>query len=407
MHGANRIDKNRVVSEWTPPTPKPLQWWWEDAAHRVIDGVASRLSGPQAFRLGELLGELAWHILPKRRHIVLRNLRIATGGTKSREEIQRCARQCFRRTGANLISVARTAHVTPDQLGTVLKVKNDHLLVEALGEGKGLVLLLTHMGNWELLSRLCHFFPPGTPSGAFYRPLNNPRLDERVRQRREADGVRMFSKRDNPLKVAGFLREGAVIGILADQRVGPKGEATRFFGRYTRSSPLPTLLARRAKCPVLALSLVCAKPGVWEAEFKEVGDPPHTAHAMQALESAMAASLVDVFWFQERWKTYLAEAMPPAAWIADGSSRDGMRHRAVRWLPKGDEDWQLPDGWDHPDIHYETITGDLPSIGAWRARLRELEWSAPLPIDFLLTRHAPAILRRACKAEAIPLVSLS
>jgi KDO2-lipid IV(A) lauroyltransferase len=393
------------VSDWSPRSPKPLQWWLEDVAHRLVDGIAARLSGPQAFRLGEILGGLAWHILPKRRCIVTRNLRIATGGTKTREEITSLARESFRRTGANLITVAQTAQVPPERLGEVVRLKNREVLVKALDKKKGLVLLLTHMGNWELLSRIVHFFPEGTPSGAFYRPLNNPSLDNRVRARREADGVRMFSKRDNPLHVAAFLRKGAVVGILADQRVGLQGEPVRFFGRLTRASPLPALLARRVRCPVLALSLACVKPGEWEAEFLTVEDPPDTSHGMKALESAMQRSIVDVFWFQERWKTYLTPDRTPADWLGDESSAKDHRHRALLVIPEGESLWSPPSAWLHPDIAYETIHLRETTTASLRTWLRELEWSAPMPIDFILTRHASSALQKACRAESIHLVS--
>lgn len=394
------------MSDWTPRSPKPLQWWLEDLAHRVVDGIAARLSGSQAFHLGEMLGGLTWRILPQRRRVVMRNLRIATGGTKTREEITSLARESFRRTGANLITVAQTAQVPPGRLSEVVRLKNREVLVAALEKNKGLVLLLTHMGNWELLSRIVHFFPEGTPSGAFYRPLNNPTLDNRVRARREADGVQMFSKGDNPLHVAAFLRKGAVVGILADQRVGTQGERVRFFGRLTRASPLPALLARRVRCPVLALSLTCVKPGQWEAEFLTVEDPPDTTNSMKALESAMRRSLVDVFWFQDRWKTYLTPDRTPADWLGDGSSADGHRHRALIVIPKGESSWSPPTDWLHPDIAYETINLPETTTASLRSRLSELEWSAPMPIDFILTRNASRTLQKACRAESIHLVSL-
>jgi KDO2-lipid IV(A) lauroyltransferase len=218
----------------------------------LIENLAGCLPGPWVFRLGEVIGGLAWHFMPLRRKIILKNLRIAYAGEKDLIKIQRMAKECFRRTGANLISAARTARTAPQQLGSVIHIENLELLEQAMAGGKGVVLLLTHMGNWELLSRLVHLFPPGARAGAFYRPLNNTLLDDRILARRQADGTRMFSKRDPFHQVTGFLRDGGIVGILADQRVGMQGELVRFFGRLTRASPLPCLLARRSKSEVLA-----------------------------------------------------------------------------------------------------------------------------------------------------------
>lgn len=387
----------------SPSRPKPIQWWLEDMAHRLVEGLASRLSGPQAFRLGEILGEMAWYLLPKRRRIVMRNLRIAMGGNSRRHIVEQKARECFRRTGANLVSVAWTARVSPDRLSEVLEIENPELLEERLAAGKGVVLLLSHMGNWELLSRIAHFFPKGTKAGAFYRPLNNPVLDRRVLERRQADGVRMFSKHDNLLQVAGLVREGAVVGILADQRVGRQGELVRFFGRATRASPLPSLLARRTRCPVLALALVCEGPSIWKARFLDVEKPHTTERCMNSLERAMRQSLTDVFWFQERWRTYLSRRKKICDWLEDRRSADGMRHRAAVWSKDPEEAKRLlNEGWLHPDVDYDLVyESGRRSI---RRKLRDLEWDAPLPIDYVVTRTACPELQAACRAEAIHLV---
>lgn len=379
----------------------------ECLAHRLIEAIASRLSGEQAFHLGEFIGGVAWHFLRKRRRIVIRNLRIAMGGCNDHQVLQTKARECFRRTGANLVSVAWTAGLPVEELRQVLRIRNRELLEETLAEGKGVVLLLTHMGNWEILSRMSHFFPEGTPSGAFYRPLNNPYLDQRVLARRQADGVRMFSKHDSFLKVAGFLRQGAVVGILADQRVGHQGESVRFFGRRTRASPLPSLLARRTKSPVLALLVRCVAPAVWEASYESVENPPHTNHCMAALESAMRPSLVDVFWFQERWRVYVSRRKNAQDWLGEKSSAEEMRHRALIVATEEEGEELLENGWKHPDIDYEVVDARNKEPRELEEILKTREWNAPLPVDFVLTTQDNKALRAACARESIQLVALT
>ncbi len=415
------------MSRIKKPLLKPLQWRLECLGHSLIEGLAALLPGPWVFRMGELLGSLAWHLLPMRRNIVLRNLRIALAGENDLPAIRRMAKATFRRSGANLISVAHTARLAPENLGKVIHIENLELLENALATGKGVVLLLAHMGNWELLSRLVHLFPPGSKTGAFYRPLNNPLLDAQVLARRQADGTRMFSKRDPFHQVTGFLREGGIVGILADQRAGMQGEVVSFFGRLTRASPLPSLLARRAKAEVLALSLVSERPGKWKAVFLPVEKPHTTAHCMAALEDAMKASLTDVFWLQERWKVHVASHTSFCQWIDASPATSQKRHRALLWLVDTPHDWSLPDAWRHPDLAYEVaVTADFaaadwlardtqlhvpaisrdPSVAELRRHLRVCEFMQPLPLDFILAPVASDALRRAAKREAIPLIRI-
>lgn len=393
-----------------PKKPKSLQWQIEALGHSVIEGMAGLLSGASVFRLGEILGGLAWQLMPSRRNTTIRNLRIAFAGEKSLGEIHQLGRETFRRTGANLISAAHTARLPAEKLGHVLRLENRDLLENALAGGKGIVLLLAHMGNWELLSRIIHLFPPGTRTGAFYRPLNNPLLDQRVLRRRQVDGTRMFSKRDNPLRVAAFLREGGVVGVLADQRAGHQGQLVPFFGRLTRVSPLPSLLARRSKSTVLAMSLSCEAPGKWVATFHAVDQPQQTQQCMTALETAMKSHPIDVFWMQERWKVYVRSHRPLNQWLDVQNLRGSRPHRILCWS-QPDLLEEIPEEWHHPDAIYEHVRAEQlagKNAGQVHHWLATLEDTQPLPFDFVLCNgRAPDGLAKACKARGIPVISLS
>ena len=399
-----------------------MEWLFQTGLEKAL----GCLPGPVVFRLGGMLGGWVWHVLPQRRQTVLRNLRIAFCGQYDLPALRCMARATFRRTGANLFSAARTGRLAPEQLGRVIQIENLELLEDALAGGKGVVLLLSHMGNWEILSRIVHFFPKGSRAGAFYRPLNNPLLDASVLKRRQADGTRMFSKRDNPHLVAGFLREGGIVGILADQRVGSQGEIVRFFGRLTRASPLPSLLARRAKSAVLALSLTTRGPGKWSARFVPMGPSHTTADCMLTLEQAMALSPVDVFWFQERWKVYTNPHFTISDWLGAEPHGSGRPHRALIWLADAPAGWRLPEAWLHPDVIYEVVLDPGHSRPSWlpeftrthqaprgaqlnnlRKLIAAMDWAAALPLDFIIATEASKALAKACHREGIPLISLA
>jgi KDO2-lipid IV(A) lauroyltransferase len=400
--------------------PKPWQWRLESLGHSLLEGIVCRLPGSWAFHLGEALGGMAWHVMTRRRRIVVRNLRIALSREKTLPEIQRIAKQSFCRSGANLICAAHTARLSPDEVRRIVTVENLHLLEQAQARGQGVVLLLAHMGNWELLTKMVHIFPRGSKCGAFYRPLNNPLLDARILRRRKLDGTRMFSKRDPFHQVTGFLREGGIVGILADQRVGRHGELVPFFGRLTRASPLPSLLARRAKSEVLSLSLETVAPGKWKAVLQQVTPPLSTAQCMAALEQAMKCSLVDVFWLQERWKIYMNKRHGIRKWF-DADLDDSKKPcRVLLWLPKAPESWRLPEVWIHPYLRYEAVLADgcnlptdLPPIAkvhrvppqtCGKRLLLEIEMDDAHPFDFIISPVGDSELAAAASSTSIPLV---
>lgn len=399
-----------MTSESHSNHPKRWKWRLEWLAQTALEKLAGLLSAPLAFHFGEVLGELAYHLMGTRRQIVLRNLRIAFYGEKELPELRRMVRETFCRTGANLFSALHSSQLSALQVGELVTLENPELVSAALTRRPGVVLMPSHMGNWEILTRIHRQFPPGHKNGAFYRPLNNPLLDQRVLAQREAEGCRLFSKRDSFHQASSFLREGGILGILADQRVGIQGELVRFFGRLTRASPLPSLLARRSKTEVLAMSLVTESPGKWRVRFHPLDGPPRTTSCMAAIELAIKASPLDYFWLQERWKTYLSPRRTIRDWLGPDSMGKGTPHRALLWLPGTPDGWQLPDEWTHPDVNYETIpkTADPPPTARCKLTdlLEKIDAAHALPIDYILTCHASKALIHAARSKSIPLISL-
>ena len=402
-----------------------LKWRLEWLVQTGVEKLAGLLPGPLVFRIGEAFGGLAWHFMRERRQIVLRNLRIAFHGEHDLPALRIMARQSFRRTATNLFSALHTAGLSADRIDGVVTVENPELVEEALRHGPGVVLLPCHMGNWEILTRIHRTFPAGHANGALYRPLNNPYLDARVLAQRQAESTRLFSKRDSFHAITGFLREGGILGILADQRVGAQGELVHYFGRLTRASPLPSLVARRSKSKVLGMSLRTVAPGKWSIRYHPLNGPATTANCMDAIERSLRVSPLDVFWLQERWRMYVRPSRSASEWLGADSEGGGKPHRALLWLPDTPQGWQPPDGWTHPDVIYEVVPENarksrddrylhfrfhaspkFPDLKSLTAHLEEIDASAPLPIDFILTCKASKALAKAARRLSIPLVSL-
>lgn len=379
---------------------KRLIWRLEAIGHTITAAVMRLLPPTQVFLLGERIGKLLWPWMKSRRATIIRNLRIACAPLGF-EEAEKMARESFIRTMANLLCSSLSLKASNGGITEILTIENPELLEQACSKGRGVVILLAHMGNWELLTRLNHFFPKGIKSGAFYRPLNNLILNERVLKIRQADGTRLFSKRDNLHQVGGFLRENGVIGILADQRVGRKGEVVSFFGRVTRASPLPSLLARRCKSEVLALSLRTVAPGKWSARYHPVEKPYHSQNCMNALEHAMKSSLLDCFWLQERWKVYFSKKFTLRRWFGDDEIRSEKKHRAIVWVNEGEEMYEIPPDYFHGDLEWVFISNKHPD------ELVEMDRSKHLPIDFIVTKKADPELMRVAANLGIPVLNFA
>jgi Kdo2-lipid IVA lauroyltransferase/acyltransferase len=377
---------------------KRLSWRIEAFGHSFMAYLFSFISADDVFRVGECIGKFIWPLMSRRREISIRNLRIAYAPLEY-EEAAKMARASFIRAFANLLSSSISASSLGENIEDFVVVENPEMLEEACAQGRGVLLLLAHMGNWELLTRLNHFVPKGIKCGAFYRPLNNLILDDRVLKLREESGVRLFSKRDSLHHIGGFLRDNGLIGILADQRAGFQGVGLNFFGRFTRVSPLPSLFVRRCKCEVLSLSMRTISPGKWSVRYHKVEKPYDSENCFKAIEDAMNVSPLDVFWLQERWKLYINRQVTPKKWIIKDGVISEKPHRMVFWLNENEPEPILEKDFVHADFVWEFISGKRPQD------LEEIDRSKPLPIDFIFVNKIDNELKKAAHQLAIPIMS--
>ena len=170
-------------------------------------------------------------------------------------------------------------------------------------------------------------------------------------------------------------------------------------------------MARRSRSQIFSMSLITDGPGKWKVRYHAVDGAISTTSCMKALEQAMRASPLDVFWFQERWKIYFGKGRNIHEWLGSGSHGEGTPHRALLWMAGMPDSWEMPAEWIHPDVIYEIVPKNERSLSKDRDCLSkliaEIDAAKALPVDYILTCNASKALLKAARREAIPLVSLS
>ena len=388
-----------------PTRGRRLKWQTEKLAYRAFEVLLGAVPLPWIARLGRLAGALAHGLLGKRRRVVERNLRIAFAGERNAAERAALAREVFRRSGANLLCSLGTAAKDGRGLAASITVRDEQIFWEAQARGKGVVAVLAHMGNWEALAQwIPRLLPPEVKVANIYRPLNNPLLDQRVLAKRKRDGMVMFSKDDNPLAMAAFVRAGGALSILSDQRAGKIGELAPLFGRNASVTPLPAILARRTGAALIGVSLRTIAPGRWELGFHASdATEPTTGHVMELLERVMRVSPEDVFWMQDRWKVDRGRPHRPPGKLPRGACPPAAkRRRALLW----------PDAAGRLPVAPAAVPDDVAPETAARAAgedaeafLSRVDAAADLPLDYVVAAAPDAELRRACRKLGLGLVA--
>ncbi|MFN2622701.1 MAG: lipopolysaccharide heptosyltransferase II [Chthoniobacterales bacterium] len=277
--------------------------------YRAGTAIASALPLRFLFGFGNFAGFLSWLLLWKYRRLALRNLAIAFGGEKSKRELRRIARRNFQRGSANVLCSVKMGSMAPEKMARHLETENLDAVHRELRAGRPVVVLLSHVGNWELFAQMFSYYVDYVRLATVYQRLGNRCIDEHVRRTRGRTRVEMFERAGGFHGPIELLRSGGVIGILGDQHAGDHGVWIPFFGRLASTSPLCGLLAKRTGASVFAAAAHTAGPAQWRMVFTERLDAPGdsvnaiTAKCNDAIEAQVRRAPEDWFWVHNRWKT--------------------------------------------------------------------------------------------------------
>jgi len=277
--------------------------------YRGSSAVIAALPLPFVFRMGELGGLIAWAILPRYRRLALRNVSVAFGDAKSSRELGEVVRLHFRRLGANLLSSVKLSSMPVEEIERRVEYQNIEPMASRLRERVPVILVLSHISNWELFSQLMPRCFPFMQPAVVYQRLSNHRIDAHVRRTRSRTGLRLFDRSEGFKPVIDFLRANGGLGILSDQHAGDNGLWTPFFGKLASTSPLAALLAKRTGSAVFAAAVYTEGVARWrmvftdQIESKIESVETLTRKANAVIEQQIRVAPADWFWVHDRWKT--------------------------------------------------------------------------------------------------------
>lgn len=214
---------------------------------RAIAALWKALAGRRLsslWGLSRIIGPLVHRFSRRERQVTEINLREAYP-EQDETGRRRLARASLTHSAATMLELGFAWMGDPARVeASILAVHGRELLDVARAEGRGVIVLAPHFGNWEVLN----FWLSGHfPFTAMYEPPKIAELDAVTRQGRERMGASLVPT--NPRGVAALLKalkRCEAIGILPDQEPDwGSGVFAPFYGRpaYT-ATLLPKLVAR-------------------------------------------------------------------------------------------------------------------------------------------------------------------
>lgn len=277
--------------------------------------------------LGTMMGKLYYRIAARQRKRALAQMQESLNIPAGQAET--IVKNLFLNLGRTFLEVMYIPSLTPEKIKHYVTIENKHYLANALAEGRGVVFLTAHIGNWEWLGAALSM--EGFPMTSVIKRQPNDQYTRILNEYRQMVGIEIFARGTTELVgAAKALRKGKILGFLADQDAGGNGVFINFLGKMA-STPLgPAVFAKKFKCPVIP-AFIIRKP---EGGHRVMIHPPlyyqntgSEAEDLYNLTLSMTQIIEDTIkqypdqwlWFQKRWNTpfeagsFTRHSGPPAA----------------------------------------------------------------------------------------------
>jgi len=178
-----------------------------------------------------------------------------------------------------------------------------------LASGRGVLLLVPHMGSWEVVN---HYLTARTPMTIMYLPNERPGLDALIHAGRNRLGATLVPASEKGIRaVLRTLRAGGVSALLPDQVPDASGGVfAPLFGHATLTATLASKLVRVSKAA--AITIVCLRDEdrprfrtVFQAADPLVYDDDLVASVTgvnRTVEAAIALAPQQYHWAYRRFK---------------------------------------------------------------------------------------------------------
>lgn len=259
-----------------------------------------------------ILFSLFYHLDAKHRLISLHNLRCSFP-EKDIEELIRISKRVYRHFAIVAAEFFDMPYITKENIHKWIDVEGYENYEAAIAKGKGILSIVAHFGNWELLPIAIPFY--AKPIHIVYRPLDNPVIDNMVEYVRTKNGNELIPKGGSGKRIMELLKENQIIGILSDQNVAAyEGVFVDFFGRPACTGVGLAVMAMRSGAPVLPIFPARQKSGKYKVILKpamevirtddyEADLLVNTQRFTKVIEEIVREYPDQWFWFHQRWKT--------------------------------------------------------------------------------------------------------
>lgn len=256
-------------------------------------------------------GKLFYYLLPIRRSTARANLKIAFPD-KSEDEINNIVKGCYVNVLTVIAEFFYMRSLDIKQMQKLMKFSNEELYLEKIKEGRGVIVISGHFGNWELTAYGSNKLT-GVKINVVVKEQTNKRVNEDINRIRTAAGNKMIDMRNSLRQILTALKAGEVVAMLGDQSAPKENVKVNFFIKDVPAFEGTARIALKTRANVLFAVSVRESDGTYRLRFHEIDISKYkdaSEENVKALTQEHVNLLVDYIkafpdhwlWFHKRFK---------------------------------------------------------------------------------------------------------
>jgi KDO2-lipid IV(A) lauroyltransferase len=182
----------------------------------------------------------------------------------------------------------RIQNWSTERIRNSVTTTNDHLLLDPMRDGRGVVVALPHSGNWDHAG--AYFCSIGVPLVTVAERLKPEALFQKFLQHRESMGFEVLSLDSRSfVTLMKRAKEKRLIALVADRDLSQSGIDVDFFGKNARMPAGPAVLAIKTGIPLIVAHVSYTDRGI-HIDFHPVEIPQQGSESERIAATVQATA---------------------------------------------------------------------------------------------------------------------
>lgn len=233
--------------------------------YKIGQFLVLSLSLKAAYKLAAFIATLQFLFSRKDRNIVKNNLRAAFP-EKSKAEINKTTRQVFVNFGKYLTDFLRFEKIDMEFIRKQVKIEGLEHVDEALRQGKGIIIISAHLGNWEFAGAIMGML--GYKIVAVVLSHNDKKVSDLFNNQRQIKNMEVTTLGRAAYACLAGLKQNKAIALLADRDFTEHGVVIDFLNKKALIPKGAAAFHLKTGAPIIPAFLLRCKDDTFKFTFE-------------------------------------------------------------------------------------------------------------------------------------------